>query len=64
MRHTGKRPTYLFKLIEPFLFRLFIAAIPTEFTDCFGPYSPDAATAAAAMHYQFSGGYPPAPHGK
>jgi hypothetical protein len=40
-----------------------LAAIPSEFTDCFGPYSPDAA-AAAAMHYQFSGGYPPAPHGK
>ncbi|UJR25146.1 hypothetical protein I4U23_006505 [Adineta vaga] len=40
------------------------ATIPTEFTDCFGPYSPDAATAAAAMHYQFggSGGYPAAPH--
>lgn len=37
------------------------AAIPSEFTDCFGPYSPDAA-AAAAMHYQFAGGYPPAPH--
>ncbi|CAF1499213.1 unnamed protein product, partial [Adineta steineri] len=37
------------------------AAIPSEFTDCFGPYSPDAA-AAAAMHYQFSGGYPTAPH--
>jgi len=37
------------------------AAIPTEFTDCFGPYSPDAA-AAAAMHYQFGGGYPTAPH--
>ncbi|CAF3818936.1 unnamed protein product [Adineta steineri] len=37
------------------------AAIPSEFTDCFGPYSPDAA-AAAAMHYQFSGGYPSAPH--
>jgi hypothetical protein len=37
------------------------AAIPTEFTDCFGPYSPDAA-AAAAMHYQFGAGYPPAPH--
>ncbi|CAF4629306.1 unnamed protein product [Rotaria sp. Silwood1] len=36
-------------------------AIPSEFTDCFGPYSPDAA-AAAAMHYQFSGGYPTAPH--
>ncbi|CAF3654868.1 unnamed protein product [Adineta steineri] len=36
-------------------------AIPTEFTDCFGPYSPDAA-AAAAMHYQFGGGYPTAPH--
>ncbi|CAF0852005.1 unnamed protein product, partial [Adineta ricciae] len=38
--------------------------IPTEFTDCFGPYSPDAA-AAAAMHYQFGnggGGYPAAPH--
>ncbi|CAF1462651.1 unnamed protein product [Rotaria magnacalcarata] len=33
------------------------AAIPSEFTDCFGPYSPD-----AAMHYQFSGGYPTAPH--
>ncbi|CAF4203664.1 unnamed protein product [Rotaria socialis] len=32
--------------------------IPSEFTDCFGPYSPD----AAAMHYQFSGGYPTAPH--
>jgi hypothetical protein len=42
---------------------LFLAAIPTEFTDCFGPYSPDTA-AAAAMHYQFSGGYPTAPHGK
>jgi hypothetical protein len=42
---------------------LFLAAIPSEFTDCFGPYSPDAA-AAAAMHYQFSGGYPTAPHGK
>jgi hypothetical protein len=40
-----------------------LAAIPTEFTDCFGPYSPDAA-AAAAMHYQFAGGYPSAPHGK
>ncbi|CAF0878402.1 unnamed protein product [Rotaria sordida] len=37
------------------------ATIPSEFTDCFGPYSPDAA-AAAAMHYQFSGGYPTAPH--
>ncbi|CAF0792461.1 unnamed protein product [Rotaria sordida] len=37
------------------------ASIPTEFTDCFGPYSPDAA-AAAAMHYQFGGGYPTAPH--
>ncbi|CAF3719355.1 unnamed protein product [Rotaria sordida] len=36
-------------------------SIPTEFTDCFGPYSPDAA-AAAAMHYQFGGGYPTAPH--
>jgi hypothetical protein len=44
-------------------FFLFLAAIPSEFTDCFGPYSPDAA-AAAAMHYQFSGGYPTAPHGK
>ena len=43
--------------------KLFLAAIPAEFTDCFGPYSPDAA-AAAAMHYQFAGGYPPAPHGK
>lgn len=45
---------------------LFLATIPTEFTDCFGPYSPDAA-AAAAMHYQFGnggGGYPAAPHGK
>jgi len=40
-----------------------LATIPSEFTDCFGPYSPDAA-AAAAMHYQFSGGYPTAPHGK
>lgn len=40
---------------------IILATIPTEFTDCFGPYSPDA---AAAMHYQFSGGYPPAPHGK
>ncbi|CAF0855777.1 unnamed protein product [Rotaria sp. Silwood1] len=38
-----------------------MSAIPSEFTDCFGPYSPDAA-AAAAMHYQFSGGYPTAPH--
>ncbi len=42
---------------------MFLATIPTEFTDCFGPYSPDAA-AAAAMHYQFGGGYPTAPHGK
>jgi hypothetical protein len=42
---------------------IFLATIPPEFTDCFGPYSPDAA-AAAAMHYQFSGGYPTAPHGK
>lgn len=42
---------------------IILAAIPTEFSDCFGPYSPDAA-AAAAMHYQFGGGYPPAPHGK
>ncbi len=42
---------------------IFLATIPTEFTDCFGPYSPDAA-AAAAMHYQFGGGYPTAPHGK
>ncbi len=45
------------------IFFFYLAAIPSEFTDCFGPYSPDAA-AAAAMHYQFSGGYPPAPHGK
>ncbi len=45
------------------LYFFLIAAIPTEFTDCFGPYSPDAA-AAAAMHYQFGAGYPPAPHGK
>ncbi|CAF3470695.1 unnamed protein product [Rotaria sp. Silwood1] len=37
------------------------ASIPTEFSDCFGPYSPDAA-AAAAMHYQFGGGYPTTPH--
>jgi hypothetical protein len=44
-------------------FDFVLAAIPTEFSDCFGPYSPDAA-AAAAMHYQFAGGYPPAPHGK
>ncbi|CAF4528666.1 unnamed protein product [Rotaria sp. Silwood1] len=36
-------------------------SIPTEFSDCFGPYSPDAA-AAAAMHYQFGGGYPTTPH--
>ncbi|CAF4121127.1 unnamed protein product, partial [Rotaria magnacalcarata] len=36
-------------------------SIPTEFPDCFGPYSPDAA-AAAAMHYQFGGGYPTTPH--
>jgi hypothetical protein len=45
------------------MFFVLLATIPSEFTDCFGPYSPDAA-AAAAMHYQFSGGYPPAPHGK
>lgn len=48
--------------IDNFRFLLIVAAIPSEFTDCFGPYSPDAA-AAAAMHYQFAGGYPPAPHG-
>jgi len=35
------------------------ATIPSEFTDCFGPYSPDA---AAAMHYPFTGTYPAAPH--
>jgi hypothetical protein len=51
---------YLSKLTIFFLY--FLATIPTEFTDCFGPYSPDAA-AAAAMHYQFSGGYPTTPHG-
>jgi hypothetical protein len=51
------------KKIFLFFFFFCLAAIPSEFTDCFGPYSPDAA-AAAAMHYQFSGGYPPAPHGK
>ena len=53
----------LLKLAHPtYCFLSILAAIPSEFTDCFGPYSPDAA-AAAAMHYQFSGGYPPAPHG-
>jgi len=56
----SKKNSYLFKIIT---FFLFLATIPTEFTDCFGPYSPDAA-AAAAMHYQFGGGYPTAPHGK
>jgi hypothetical protein len=53
------KKSYLFKLT----ICIFLATIPSEFTDCFGPYSPDAA-AAAAMHYQFSGGYPTTPHGK
>ncbi len=57
-----KKPEiYSVKLIIFFSW-IFLATIPTEFTDCFGPYSPDAA-AAAAMHYQFGGGYPTTPHG-
>ena len=51
---------FYYSLIFSFFF---LAAIPSEFTDCFGSYSPDAA-AAAAMHYQFNGSYPTAPHGK
>ncbi|CAF3527046.1 unnamed protein product [Adineta steineri] len=51
----------MLKKVEFLLMHHCVPAIPSEFTDCFGPYSPDAA-AAAAMHYQFSGGYPTAPH--
>lgn len=65
MRKNEKNQTMnqnLLTQIKIFSF-IFLASIPTEFPDCFGPYSPDAA-AAAAMHYQFGGSYPTGPHGK